>query len=302
MYDRLTKFAALVDAGSFTKAAAELHLSQPALSTAIAKLERELKARLLVRASRQLTLTTAGKLAYQAAKDLSIKTDNLKLHLAELAHEQVNLKIGMIDSIADTLFSGDVGLELLESGKLSVAVNNSRILLEAVERGDLDIAFVAEQHGHLPAVLEARNVAIEPLVVVTRTDQPAPPGKLLPRFIAYDQPSNTFRLVAEALKNYGVTPQIAFYSTSPEVILRLTLLGKGTAALPYLMVRRHLANGELKRLGGKTPWLVERNIIAIKRRDRELPLPLRQLTHQTASLLNGLMAGASNQNQEVKSK
>src|SRR5688572_29853136 len=112
MEERLRKFAHLVDVGSFTKAAAELHISQPALSTAIAKLERELRAKLLVRGVRPLALTPAGKLAYQTAKDLSVQADNLKLRLAELAHEQVTLKIGMIDSMASTLFATSDGLDM----------------------------------------------------------------------------------------------------------------------------------------------------------------------------------------------
>jgi DNA-binding transcriptional LysR family regulator len=289
MEDRLKKFAQLVDAGSFTKAAAEMHISQPALSAAIAKLERELKSRLLVRGARPLAMTSAGELAYQSAKELAVQADNLKLKLAELARQPVSLKIGMIDSVADALFESGAGLELMETAKVSVVVNNSRYLMEAVERGDLDIAFAAEQQRRLPAVLEAKPVATEPLVVVSHKDHPVPRGKTLPDFIAYDQLSNTFRLVQQALKNYGITPNTSFYSTSPEVILRLVLLNKGTAALPYLMVRAHINSGQLKRLGKPTPWLIPRKITAIKRRDRELPLALRQLLSQVGSELNSLL-------------
>lgn len=292
MEERLKKFASLVDAGSFTKAAGELHISQPALSSAVAKLERELKARLLVHGVRPLALTPAGKAAYQTAKELSVRTDNLRLRLAELAHEQATLKIGMIDSIADTLFSSGHGLEMLEGAKVSVVVNNSRYLIGAVEQGELDAAFIAEQQGRLPAVLEARPVATEPLAVVCHVERHVSPSAVLPDFIAYDQHSNTFRLVNDALKQYGIVPQVSFYSTSPEVMLRLVLLRKGAAALPYLMVRGHLESGELKRLGGKTPWLIPRKIAAVKRRDRELPLALKHLIHQTTTILDGLMAEA----------
>lgn len=289
----MRKFAHLVDAGSFTKAAAELHISQPALSTSIAKLERELKTALLVHGARPLALTTAGQLAYQTAKDLSVQADNLKLRLAELAHEQLSLKIGMIDSVANALFADGAGLEMLQDAKISVVVNNSRYLAEAVERGDLDIAFVAERQDRLPAVLEAKPVATEPLVVVGHTYRQASPGKQLPDFIAYDQPSATFRLVDDYLKAQGVQPQAGFYSTSPEVMLRLVQLGKGVAALPYLMVRMHLISGQLKRVGPKSHWLIPRKIIALQRRDRELPLALKRLSAQIAAILDDLTAEAA---------
>lgn len=289
MEERLKKFAYVVDAGSFTKAAAELYISQPALSSAISKLERELKARLIVQGIRPLTLTPAGKLAYQSAKDLQVHIDNLRLKLAELAHEQIAIKIGMIDSVADTLFSVGPGLQLAKDAKVSLIVNNSRYLLEAVQRGDLDMAFIAKQQHHLPSTLESKSVAAEPLVVVSRSPLE---GKVLHDFIAYDQPSNTFRLVNEALKNYGVIPQISFYSTSPDVTLRLVLQSKGVAALPYLLVRRHITSGLLHCLGGQKPWLIPRDIIAIKRRDKELSSALKQLTYQAGTLLDKLAAEA----------
>ncbi len=296
MEDRLKKFACLVDAGSFTKAAAELHLSQPALSTAIAKLERELKAPLLIRGVRPLTVTSAGRAAYQTAKDLSVQTDNLKLRLSELANQPVTLSIGMIDSIADTLFSHGAGLELAKDAKISLVVNNSRYLAESVERGAIDIAFIAKQRARFSVMLESKAVADEPLVVVARADATPQSGKTLRNFIAYDQPSNTFRLVNEALKKYGVTPEISFYSTSPDVTLRLVLQNQGTAALPFLLVRDYLTSGELVRLGGKTPWLIPRPIIALRRRDRELPSVLSQLSRQTTALLARLSKEAAQSN------
>lgn len=292
MEDRLKKFAHLVDAGSFTKAATELHISQPALSSSVAKLERELKTTLLVRGVRPLALTPAGRLAYQTAKDLSVQADNLKVRLAELAHQRITINIGMIDSIADALFASPEGLEMLEGAQVSVVVNNSRYLSEAVERGDLDMAFVADQQRRTSALLEVAFVATEPLVVVSHVKRRPASGTLLPDFIAYDQPSNTFRLVNEYLKSQGVQLQPSFYSTSPEVMLRLVLLNKGVAALPYLMVQDHLQAGSLKRLGSKTPWLIPRNIVTLKRRDRQLPLALEHLTHQTTTVLNNLMAQA----------
>jgi DNA-binding transcriptional LysR family regulator len=59
--DQLAAFAAVVRAGSFTAAARELHLTQPALSRRIANLETHLATALIVRGPRHLTLTDAGQ-------------------------------------------------------------------------------------------------------------------------------------------------------------------------------------------------------------------------------------------------
>ena len=57
----LRYFLALADAASFTRAAARLNVTQPALSTAIARLESQLGTRLFDRDRRRVTLTDAGQ-------------------------------------------------------------------------------------------------------------------------------------------------------------------------------------------------------------------------------------------------
>jgi DNA-binding transcriptional LysR family regulator len=59
---------ALVDTGSVTKAAAALHLSQPALSHQIAALERELDTPVVERQSRGVRVTAAGLAAAEEAR------------------------------------------------------------------------------------------------------------------------------------------------------------------------------------------------------------------------------------------
>jgi DNA-binding transcriptional LysR family regulator len=167
MEDRLRKFAAICDAGSFTKAALELHISQPALSAAIRTLERELGTGLLVHGVRPLTLTPAGTITYDTAKSLAVSTANLQHKLAELAQSAVHFRIGLIDSIADSLFS-DAGVfaSLGQRTQLSITVHNSRTLLQATERGDLDIAFVANPPTAPSGTIGLQHIANEPLVAV----------------------------------------------------------------------------------------------------------------------------------------
>lgn len=59
--DQLAAFAAVARTGSFTRAAAALHLSQPALSRRIAALEEQLETTLLVRGRAGASLTEAGR-------------------------------------------------------------------------------------------------------------------------------------------------------------------------------------------------------------------------------------------------
>ena len=290
MEERLKKFAQLVDAGSYVLAAQELHVSQPALSVAVAKLERELHAPLVVRGARPLKLTSAGELAYATGKEIASKTGNLKTLLAELAEREVTVSVGMIDSIADVLFSSPESVaELERNASVSLVVDNSRNLLQAVEQGALDLAFVVGQREYASAVAVAHR-ASEPLVLVCHAQQvpeveKAMQSGILPRFISYNQASSTHQLVASALRRQHLVPQTTFYSTSPEVMLRLVLLQKGAAALPYSQVHSHLAIGDLVVVGRPKLASIERPIHAVKRRDTVLPVPLTRTARQVNTLL-----------------
>ena len=66
----LRLFAAVVDHGGFTKAAAQLGLSQPAISKSLAELERSLHVRLIDRSGRSAQLTHAGQILHARAREI----------------------------------------------------------------------------------------------------------------------------------------------------------------------------------------------------------------------------------------
>jgi|GEM_PF-496585 len=275
MEDRLRKFATLVDVGTFTAAARELNVSQPALSVAIQKLESELHVRLFIRGLRQLTLTEAGHITYKAAKAVGVCIENLDLQLQGLEHAASKLRLGMIDSVAATLFDRPASFAVLEKeANISVVVDNSRALLQAIERDELDIAFIAQPSRQPNGMVVLQKVAIEPLVLVAKAPVADLPY-LLDQFVSYDEPSITFGIIRIALEEQGFKPQVIFSSTSPEVMLRMVVMGRGMAALPYLLVRQSLQDGVI---GLAAPTLlpyIARSIVVAKRRDKLLASPLK---------------------------
>jgi DNA-binding transcriptional LysR family regulator len=73
MNDRLqelTVFVRVGESGSFTRAAHDMHLSQPSVSRIIGGLEVRLGVKLLLRTTRRLTLTTAGEKLLERARDI----------------------------------------------------------------------------------------------------------------------------------------------------------------------------------------------------------------------------------------
>lgn len=241
MEERLQKFVKLVDAGSFTKAAIEMHISQPALTVAIAKLERELGTALLVRGSRPLSLTEAGQVAYRAGEAQAVALDNLRTDLGDLANRRVEAHIGMIDSVAAILSAYTQPLSDLKNvADVSIIVNNSRYLRDAVAERKLDLAVVI--NGDKQTSITEKHIGDELMVLVSSPTMLAAKqaeleqGKLTD-FICYDQPSQTYQLVIKGLAEQGIQVETRLQSSSPEVMSRMVVSGSGVAMLPYFIVR-----------------------------------------------------------------
>lgn len=85
---RLRHFIAVVDAAGFTRAAAQLHLSQQALSSSVQQLEKQVGATLLVRTGRRIAPTRAGQTLLEEGRTLLAAARTIAAHTREAASEQ----------------------------------------------------------------------------------------------------------------------------------------------------------------------------------------------------------------------
>jgi DNA-binding transcriptional LysR family regulator len=201
----------------------------------------------------------------------------------------------MIDSIAQAVFSYGTAFTTLEqNAHVSLIVDNSRNLPAAVRRGELDIAFVVEPSMHgADELLQYTPIGSEPLLSVCREREvPAiqaaiARGTLSP-FISYDRSSNTFRLIAQAYARTQVRLRPTFYSTSPSVMLQLVSAGRGAAVLPYLLVQDMLEHGELRSLPVDGTRVIDRPIVYITQRGRDLPSLLLTAANEVGHTLHHL--------------
>src|SRR6478735_4612962 len=78
---RLQYFVKIVDIGNLTQAADVLHVAQPALSQQLATLESEVRQQLLVRTTRGVTPTEAGKILYRHAQLILRQCDQAQIDM-----------------------------------------------------------------------------------------------------------------------------------------------------------------------------------------------------------------------------
>ncbi len=142
---RIELFLATVDHGSLTRAAREVHLSQPAASRALRAFEEELGCALFERRGRSLVLTPSGRAALPWARRMLAEFDGLRRSAAQAADAGFHdVRVGTVDSIATYVIPSALpALRDLHEG-LGVKLVSCRTadLLARLEE-DIDIAIVA---------------------------------------------------------------------------------------------------------------------------------------------------------------
>jgi DNA-binding transcriptional LysR family regulator len=142
---QLRYFIAAAERLSFSQAALDLHISQPALSEAIRKLEAELGAQLLERSSRRVSLTPAGETLLHEGREAVAGFDRALAQAQEAARGRAGrLRVGFEATGAGALNS--LARARLARRFPHVRVEPKRLEwggeVEALRNGECDIAFV----------------------------------------------------------------------------------------------------------------------------------------------------------------
>lgn len=136
----LRYFAAVAAHGSFNRAAENLHLTQPALSRQVKDLEEELGVPLFVRGKNAVTLTAAGDLFYEEARDLLARADQAIQRVRGEARNEI-LRVGYSPSLTAGIMPG--ALEKFQAAtprvRIELADLSPREMTELAKEGRLDL-------------------------------------------------------------------------------------------------------------------------------------------------------------------
>lgn len=177
---RLHAFVKIVDIGSLTRAAAILHIAQPALSQQIVALETHFGKQLLVRSKRGVVPTDAGRALYRHAQVMLRQLEQAKTDI-ESAGTTIAGRVSV--GLAPLSTATTLALPLLEAVRerypgivLQINENIGGVISEQIMTGKMDIAFIYDPG-------EIRGVDFEPVLtedlflVGPRTMLPAPKGE-----------------------------------------------------------------------------------------------------------------------------
>ena len=239
---QLRYLVALADERHFTRAAAQLHIAQPALSQQVRRLEDEVGVALVDRTTRHVALTPAGELLVGRARRALAEIDAAAAELSELAGVRTGrVVIGAMRSTGrfdlSALFAAyyarHPGIELV------VREEPSETMLQRLHADALDVAFLSVNRLDAGPDIQLHPLLDEPLVALLAPDHPLAARRRIDmaelrdeRFVVFGEGGSLRRIVVQGAREAGFEPALAFESTESARIRAMASRGLGVALLP----------------------------------------------------------------------
>ncbi|MGN0157685.1 MAG: LysR family transcriptional regulator [Brotaphodocola sp.] len=238
----------VADCGNFTKAAAKLFITQPALSNYISKVEEELGVKLFDRSATPLTLTYAGEQYLNRARIIIDQIENMNREMRDITHHLTGkLKLGFPSERIIYMFP-----LMLKPFKdrypgidVEVVTGPGNSLVENLRRGEVDFLFLPTWHSYKDITQE--QVSEEELVLVAKKGYLSDEyfldreKKIIDWKKAAKLPLLTLKKghalrgsVDVLYKNAGLKPNILLESHSNMLSYRLASQGLGVAIIPEI--------------------------------------------------------------------
>ncbi|MEV5957765.1 LysR family transcriptional regulator [Streptomyces sp. NPDC051987] len=244
---RLRTFREVARQGSFTAAADALHVSQPAVSQHVAKLEEELGCRLLERSSRRVRPTPAGEVFLRHVESLLAGLDDARRELAALARSDCGqLRLTVFPSAAATFVPSAIGVfrAAYPNVRITLTEADPPVAVARLLAGDTDVAVVYD-YPIVGAPIDPRVdqtlVATDAMAVAVRADSAfAVQGSVPLAALSGQQwiapgPSLCRDALNEACRRAGFGPDVVSETNDYQAMLGLVGAGVGVAVVPQLV-------------------------------------------------------------------
>jgi LysR family transcriptional regulator, benzoate and cis,cis-muconate-responsive activator of ben and cat genes len=240
---QLRYFVTVVRERNFTRAAEQLHIAQPPLSRQIQLLEKEVGVPLLIRNTRPVRMTDAGRLLYEQAIQVLGRIDHMQAAARRVGlHQRTVLSVGFV---ASTLYAGlPAFMRKLRQHAPELDIQMVELMsvqqIEALKEGRIDIGFGRVRHTD-PNVVgivlrEERLAAVAPVgSKMAQEATPLPIQQLAgQKLIVYPkEPRPGFAdQVLSVLHGHGVQLGDVLEVREIQTALGLVAAGFGTCVIP----------------------------------------------------------------------
>jgi len=257
---QLKAFLAIAEAKTFTAGARQVNITQAAISMQIRQLEDSVGLPLFTRTPRRVILTEAGELLLQRARKILREHDAAIAEIAEIAGaEHGRLRIGSASAMFATAQLPGI-LEKLKTAfpnaEIKVSSGTSQILVDKIQHGDIDIAFVS-----LPVQTSSVQTDLlfsDEIVAIASPRHPLAKEKYISaaalageHLILGEKGGNTRRMIDDFFAAANVKPNVMMELSRQEAITKMVENQMGVGIAGAKNVSKEIRE---KRL---VSWLIE---------------------------------------------
>ena len=270
---QLRVFLSAARHASFSKAAAELSLTAPAVSMQIKELESDLDIELFARVGRRVELTTAGEYFLVYAKRVAANLRDAEVMLSKLRGTGAGLlKIGLVSTAKYFLPQLLARFKEEHFGlQIRLEVRNRDQMVELLRDGEIDLAIM----GRTPADMDTRIEAFathphafiaSPRHPLAREQGIAPAVLNQLELLSREPGSGTRAIMERFLKDRGLTPRVSMEMPSNESIKQAVMADLGISFVSLHTVGLELTYGKLAVLDiDETPIARAWHVVALNR-------------------------------------
>jgi len=248
---QLRYFVAVVDEGSFSRAAAKVRVAQPSLSQQIRKLEAEVGQPLFDRLPRSVVLTEAGRCLIDYARQILASIGDARRCVDELKDKVAGgLAVGAIPTIAPYVLPELIGKfqKHYPEVTLEIVEDVTDGITRRVEAGELDVA-LASTCQQSPT-LRRESMGNEPLLALVPKRHPLAKKTLVTlddlksqRFLLLHEMHCLSQQVNHLLAVRRLRPEIALAGSQLGTIANMVAAAIGVSIVPHMMVKHQATPG-----------------------------------------------------------
>ncbi|MDI4643593.1 LysR family transcriptional regulator [Cohnella hashimotonis] len=254
-------FLQAAETSNLTKAAQNLHMTQPSVSYAIKQLEEALGIGLFDRLSKGVRLTSEGQALYRYVRQAFAELDAAERHMKQLKQfEEGRLRIGANGAIVKDFLlpSLDAFHARYPAVRIQLSQERTGRIVERLKEGSLDLGFV-----HLPVEDEEIQVGVShasPYCAVAGSvhadwaEETLSMERLAELPLLMLSPGSSSRLFIERwFQSHGIQAEADFELSSLEMLAEFAERGYGVAFVPKAFIASRVASGSLLALNTQVP-------------------------------------------------
>lgn len=253
MDKHLEVFLTVAEMKNFSRAADELHMTQPAVSQYIRAFEEEIGTRLLERTNKYVRLNKAGQIVYHHGKEI-VGTYTTMQHLVD---DLTNKASGSLAIGASYTFGEYILPHVIAKMKViypnihpSITIGNTAKIAHLVGTHQLDIGIVEGHFDEQQLVTE--EFAVDKMVIVASKGHPLTQKEQVEAsdlekeaWIVREQGSGTREATDKVFKLLKIEPAHIMHFSSTQLIKESVEVGLGVSLISQWAIQKELKNGDL---------------------------------------------------------